>query len=30
MVKAQAARILGIPVSTLRYKMEKYGIADAE
>lgn len=29
-VKAQAARILGIPVSTLRYKMEKYGIADAE
>ncbi|MCI0406812.1 MAG: sigma 54-interacting transcriptional regulator [candidate division Zixibacteria bacterium] len=30
LVKAQAARILGIPVSTLRYKMEKYGIADAE
>ncbi|MCI0331534.1 MAG: sigma 54-interacting transcriptional regulator [candidate division Zixibacteria bacterium] len=29
-VKAQAARILGVPVSTLRYKMEKYGIADTE
>ncbi len=29
-VKAQAARILGIPVSTLRYKMEKYSIADGE
>ena len=29
-VKAQAARILGIPVSTLRYKMEKYCIADGE
>ena len=29
-VKAQAARILGVPVSTLRYKMEKYGIDDAE
>jgi len=29
-VKAQAARILGVPVSTLRYKMEKYEIADSE